>query len=98
MIRLIAEYRIREETENEVLKAIREFVAAVHREEPDTEYRAFRLGDSRDFLHIMAFVDEAAQKRHQTADYTKKFVEVLYPNCEEKPEFTPIEAVEQSGS
>lgn len=80
--------------EKKVLAAIREFVAAVQSEEPETEYRAFQLGDSRDFLHIMAFTDEDAQKRHQTAGYTREFVEVLYPNCDEEPEFTPVTVVE----
>lgn len=95
MIRLIAEYQVKEGTEQEVLSVIREFVATVHREEPYTEYRAFRLGDSRDFLHIMAFPDEAAQKKHQEADYTRRFAEVLYPNCEEEPKFTPVTAIER---
>lgn len=94
MIRLIAEFRVKKGTEKEVLKAIREFVTAVHLEESTTEYRAYRLGESRDYLHIMAFTDEAAQKRHQTAGYTQKFVEILYPNCEEEPKFTTITTVE----
>ncbi|MEX0647324.1 MAG: hypothetical protein WD139_06035 [Balneolaceae bacterium] len=42
----------------------------------------------------MAFPDETAQKLHQTADYTKKFVDILYPHCEKEPEFTPIVAIE----
>lgn len=94
MIRLMAEYRIKQGTEDEVLAAIREFVAAIHREETGTEYRAFRLASGSDFLHMMAFPDESAQKKHQKADYTLKFVNVLYPNCEKEPVFTSITPVE----
>jgi quinol monooxygenase YgiN len=93
MIRLLAEYRIKKGTEDEVLDAVREFVAAVKQEEPQTEYRAFRLAGGRNFLHIMAFPEEAAQNRHQKADYTMQFVSVLYPNCEEEPKFTSIDVV-----
>ncbi|MEX2641162.1 MAG: antibiotic biosynthesis monooxygenase [Balneolales bacterium] len=96
MIRLIAEYRIKPRTEARVLTAVKTFVAAVHRDEPQTEYRAYRLTDTNEFLHIMAFPDESAQNVHQQASYTRDLVEVLYPNCEEPPKFTLIESVEQS--
>jgi quinol monooxygenase YgiN len=94
MVRLIAEYRIKKGSEDEVLDAIREFVAAVKREEPETEYSAFRRAGARNFMHIMAFPDEVAQNRHRKADYTMQFVSVLYPNCEEEPKFTSIDVVE----
>jgi quinol monooxygenase YgiN len=51
MIRLLAEYSIKEDTESEVLDAVREFVAAVKQEELQTEYRAFRLAGGSNFLH-----------------------------------------------
>ncbi|MGQ0579023.1 MAG: putative quinol monooxygenase [Betaproteobacteria bacterium] len=93
MIRLIAQYRIKQGTLDKVQPAIRKFVAAVEREEPETDYRAYRLGDTDDFLHVMAFPDSAAQKRHQKANYTSEFVDSLYPNCVEPPRFTSIELV-----
>lgn len=94
MIRLIAQYRIKPGTEAQVLTAVKTFVAAVHREEPQTEYRAYHLTDTNEFLHIMAFPEESAQNAHQQASYTLDFVEVLYPNCEEPPKFTLIKPVE----
>lgn len=94
MIRLIAQYRIKEGTLDQVQAAIREFVSAVAQEEPETEYQAYRLAGSRDFLHLMAFTDEEVQEQHQGAEYTLAFVEALYPNCEEEPKFTPVELIQ----
>ena len=94
MIRLIARYRIKEGTLDKGLTAIRKFVSAVAQAEPETEYRSYRLADSREFLHVMAFRDRAAQTQHQKAGYTLEFVEALYPNCEEDPTFTPIELIQ----
>ena len=94
MIRLMAEYRIKEGTLKVVQSAIREFVTSIHAAEPETEYIPYRVGDSDRFIHIMAFTDEDAQQHHQNADYTTKFVEILYPNCSQLPEFTPVDIVE----
>ena len=94
MIRLMAEYRIKEGTLEVVQTAIKEFVAAIHAAEPETEYTPYRVGASDRFIHIMAFVGEDAQQQHQTADYTARFVDILYPNCSQLPEFTPIGIVE----
>lgn len=93
MIRLMAEYRINEGSLDVVQTAIKEFVAAIHETEPETEYTPYQVGDSDRYIHLMAFVDEAAQERHQQADYTSQFVEVLYPNCSELPTFTPLEII-----
>ncbi len=90
----MTEYRIKEGTLGVVQSAIKELVAAVHEAEPDSEYTSYWVGGSDRFVHIMAFVDEEAQKRHQDAEYTSKFVEILYPNCSQLPEFTPIDIVE----
>lgn len=93
MIRLMAEYRIKEGTLDVVQTAIKKFVAAIHESEPETEYTPYQVGDSDRYIHLMAFVDEAAQGRHQQADYTSQFVDVLYPNCSELPTFAPLEII-----
>ena len=94
MIRIMAEYRIKAGTLEVVQSAIKEFVAAVLESDPGTEYTSYRIGDSDRFIHIMAFIDQNAREHHQQADYTARFVDVLYPNCSQLPEFTPIEIVE----
>jgi hypothetical protein len=63
-------------------QAIIEFVAAVTHNEPHTVCIAHQAGDGVSFIHFMAFPDQDAEKNHQTAAYTMKFVEVLYPRCE----------------
>lgn len=90
MIRLIARYQIKEGAVDEVNKIIRRFISAVEKEEPQTDYNAYRLGETREFIHLMTFPDESAQKQHQNAAYTKEFAEALYPNCVEEPKFTPV--------
>lgn len=94
MIRLMAEYRINPGTLEVVQTAIKEFVAAIRAAEPETEYVPYQVGDSDRFIHTMAFVDEEARQRHQKADYTTRFVDILYPNCVQLPEFTPLELIE----
>jgi quinol monooxygenase YgiN len=94
MIRLMAEYRVKEGTMGVVHSAIKEFVAAIWAAEAETEYLPYQVGGSDRFIHIMAFLDEDARQRHQDADYTARFVEVLYPNYSQRPEFTPLEIVE----
>jgi quinol monooxygenase YgiN len=94
MLRIMAEYRIKAGTLEVVQSAIKEFVAAVHESDPETEYISYQVGDSDRFIHIMVFIDQDARDHHQQADYTARFVEVLYPNCSQLPEFTPLEIVE----
>lgn len=93
MIHLLAEYTVRPGSLAEVGSAVETFIEAVRENEPRTEYRAFRRGSTRQFVHLMAFEDESAQKRHQEAPYTLRFVEKLYPNCMEEPVFTPLTEV-----
>lgn len=94
MVRLIVRYQIKEDALDEVNKIIRRFVSAVEQEEPQTDYKAYRLGDTYEFFHLMIFPDESAQKEHQNAAYTKEFAEALYPNCVDEPKFTPVTIIE----
>lgn len=94
MVRLIAEYRIKENSLDEVREAIRQFVSAVKQEESNTEYNAYQLGDTYEFIHLMTFPDETAQKEHQNASYTEVFAETLYPHCVEEPKFTTLTIIE----
>lgn len=87
MIHKMARFTVKPEQLGQVERVIREFVEAVDENEPDTIYRAYRRGDSRAFLHFMAFPDAEAEERHREAPYTHRFVEKLYPKCEMEPEF-----------
>lgn len=94
MVRLIARYQIKEDALTEVNEIIRKFISAVEKEEPQTVYDAYRLGDTYEFIHLITFPDESAQKKHQNAAYTEEFAEALYPHCVEEPKFTPLTIIE----
>jgi len=93
MIRIVAQYTVRPGTESEVEATVRTFVRAVHKHEPTTDYRAFRLSNSRNFLHVMCFDDEDSHQVHRAGPSTLKHVEDLYPRCEKEPTFTPLSAI-----
>lgn len=93
MIHKIARYRIRDDERARVEEAIGAFVIAVHESEPQTRYAAYRLEDSSEYVHLMAFPDQEAEGRHQAAQYTKAFVAVLYDACVEHPRFADLNAV-----
>lgn len=93
MIHKIARYKVREAELKTVEQAITEFVDAIAENEPHTLYEAYQSDDSVSFVHFMSFPDQEAEKTHQTAPYTTKFVQVLYPRCEEAPAFTDLKLV-----
>ncbi len=96
VIRKIAQYEVRRNKLERVNQAIIEFVDAVAQNEPHTLYEAYQKDDEVSFIHFMAFPDQDAQKRHQTAPYTIKFVEALHPNCEESSTFIDLRVVRSS--
>lgn len=93
MIRLSAQYRVKPETTKAIEHAIGELVEAIRREEPRTNCQAFRFEDGVSFLHVMTFPDETARRNHEAAPYTLRFVEALYPYCEEAPVFKRLDAI-----
>ena len=96
MIRKIAQYRVKSGAVEDVREAIQKFVDAVAQHEPDTIYGALVADDGTTFIHCMAFPTQEAEEHHRTAAYTKRFVEELYPNCEEEPVFTTVEVAQST--
>ena len=90
MIRKIVQYQVKKEKLNDVIQAVREFVEAVHDQEPETVYTAYRAGPGWDFVHFMAFPDEEAEILHQSAPYTLKLTDILSPACEQEPVYTEL--------
>lgn len=97
MIARVVRYRIQDEVQATVEDAIRDFVAAIARAEPNTEYRAYRLAGGREYLHLMAFADSTAEEKHRQAEHTEGFVKVLSPNCEGEPIFTDVTLLASTG-
>jgi quinol monooxygenase YgiN len=95
MIRKLAEYTVVEGKADVVEAAIRRFVAAVRSHEPDTFYVAWRRGESLSFVHMMAFLDAAAEAVHRVAPYTTEFVVALYPRSVEPVRFTVLHPVDE---
>lgn len=93
MISKYVTYKVKEGELATVLAAIKEFLKAIHANEPGTVYEAYQAGDRLSFMHIMHFTDNAAAEKHSKSDYTEKFVSVLYPRCEAAPVFTDITRV-----
>lgn len=97
MIRKIMRYRVKKDGLQDVVKAVEKFVAAVAKEEPETDYVAYQTEeDEMAFLHFMVFPDLEAEEKHRQADHTEKFVKALYPNCEELPHYTELKLVKSS--
>ena len=74
-------YQVKASALNKVKKAIREFVAYVHANEPGTQmYLAWQeKTDPTRFLHLFIFADEAAQVRHGQSEAVKRFESVYSP-------------------
>ena len=89
-MKIIVEYSIKKEELENVLSAIKLFINEVKINEPETHYQALRKENSFDFVHIMKFKDDEAQKNHSEAPYTVEFVKMLYPRCNQKPVFTNL--------
>lgn len=91
MIYKIAEYKIREKVLAESLEDIQVFTKAIKGNEPDTLlYEAYQKDDGVSFIHFMVFKDAKAEEAHRETEHVNRFVEVLYPLCEEEPVFTDI--------
>ena len=95
MVHYMATYKIKEDKLDDIEKAITEFVGAVRDNEPSTIlYASFhRKDDPLSFVHFMCFENEDGKNLHESADYTKKFVEMLSACCTVQNVFTELDLV-----
>ncbi len=94
MIYVMARYRVKKGKIEEIKKAIIDFVDAIRKNEPGTLfYDSFQEEDSLSFVHFMSFKDEKAREFHTNTAHVKKFVGILYPECEEEPVFTELKLI-----
>jgi quinol monooxygenase YgiN len=93
----MARYKVHRDKLQIVRKAITEFVEAIAKNEPETIYEANQADDELTFIHIASFPDEVAETIHRKAEYTDRFVEVLYPCCEQLPEFLELRLIKGAG-
>ena len=84
----MARYTVKPETVKSVKRAIAEFVEEVHKHEPRTLYAVFREEGQHTFVHWMRFENEAAERRHAQARYSKHFAHKLLPTFVGKAAFS----------
>jgi quinol monooxygenase YgiN len=89
-IYMTAQWQCRSGAEETVAAALREFVAAVGRNETGTRiYTALQeVSDSTRFMTSFVFEDEAARQLHQSTEWVKQFTDVIYPLNEGEVLFT----------
>lgn len=91
MINIIVTYKVKQDKIDLVLEAIKQFISNIKKNEPNTlVYEAFQKDDKVSFIHIMSFKDKKSEQIHRNSSYVKKFVSILYPNCEQQPVFTNL--------
>lgn len=96
MIHKIVHYKMKADKVDVAIEALEKFVAGIAADEPETFYEAYQSEDEVSFVNVMAFPDEMAEKYHQSAPHTMKFVDIIYPNCEEMPVFTTLKLVKST--
>jgi len=79
-----APFRVRLPELDRCRLAIREFVAQIKAQEPDTRmyFSLERQTSPGEFIHVMEFMDAGAEERHRNTPWVKAFVSILYPCTE----------------
>ncbi len=98
MIHIKVQYRVKKDKVEQIEKAIIELVHSIREKERETLlYDAFQSAkDPTEFIHVMSFADNKARLFHESASHTQKFVDILYPCCIGKPEFTTCRLINSS--
>ena len=80
-IYMTAQWKCRPGAESKVEASLRQFVAAIKENEPDTRvYTALQqTEDPTSFMTYFIFDNQAAQEFHRTTDWMKEFTSVIYP-------------------
>jgi quinol monooxygenase YgiN len=87
---MTAQFRVNAEAREKCEHAIRAFIDGLKVTEPGTlRYTSLqRPDDPCSFLHVFIFTDAAARETHATAENTRRFTEVLYPELVAPVTFT----------
>ncbi len=99
-IRQLAYYEVHPEAINQVLAAIKEFVAYLRLNEPGTlRYEVWQEPENpARFVHIFVFRDAKANQIHSESAAVKKFSGILYPQCLEPVKFIDYQQVASNRS
>lgn len=86
----LSSFTVKQENVKPAKRALAELVAEVRQKEPRTLYLVFREDGSSTFFTLMAFEDEAAERRHAQSRYVAHFAKKVLPLCDGKPYFTEL--------
>src|SRR6266540_3001495 len=86
----LSSFTVKQENVKPAKRALAELVAEIRQNEPRTLYLVFREDGSSTFFTLMAFEDEAAERRHAQSRHVAHFAKKLLPLCDGKPYFTEM--------
>ncbi|MBD3252761.1 hypothetical protein GF386_03460 [Candidatus Pacearchaeota archaeon] len=94
----IVTYTAKPDKIEEVKKLVNQFVEYVKENEPETlVYECYQdKKDSSSFIQFMTFLSEEAEERHKNSGQCRRFVELLYGNLVEEPEFGDVNLVKSN--
>ncbi len=95
MVYYMVTYQIKKEALDEVKQALIDFVGAIKDNKPNAILYTVlhKKEDPLSFMHFMCFENEEAKNCHESADYTKKFMEFLSGRCADDSVLTAFEMI-----
>jgi len=89
------EYKVKSDKIEDVKNQIQKYIETVRDTEPDIRvYESYQnKEDPSKFTHLAEFKDKASEQNHKDISHTKKFVEFLYPLCEQEPKFIYMDLI-----
>jgi quinol monooxygenase YgiN len=86
----LSSFTVKQENVKPAKRALAELVSEIRQHEPRTLYLTFREEGSSTFFTLMAFEDDAAERRHAQSRHVAHFARKLLPLCDGKPYFTEL--------
>ncbi|MGI0007597.1 MAG: putative quinol monooxygenase [Nitrosotalea sp.] len=95
-ITILVRYKIKKKKLDKATSVILEYVETIKKNESGTiEYKVFQDKNNPTlFIHVMSFVDKAAQKTHEKSEHLKKLKKILIPISKGKAVYTSMMAMQ----
>lgn len=94
MISYKISYKVKKSEKNRIIGLIVEFIDGIRNNEHDTIiYHVYESNEPGEFMHIMTFKNELAERSHRDSSYYHKFMEELSSICESEPEYSSINLI-----